>query len=111
LRQAASPLVLVLPVDLPCISTGFLRKLLRRCDPITGAIATLNGELEPLVAVYPRRCHTYATFRIANSQLSVRSFAQACLHERALRTLPVQPADVPCFTNCNTPADLAALDP
>jgi molybdopterin-guanine dinucleotide biosynthesis protein A len=150
LQAAASPLVLVLAVDLPYMTGGFLRKLLagiscttretpsdrsrRRkeadafsiapipppyvggyetceiCGPdardaLIGVVPELNGELEPLVAVYPRRCHRIASDLLADGRRAARDFAEACLRERAVRTLPVEPADARYFENWNTLAD------
>lgn len=39
----------------------------------------------------------------------VCNFAAACLREKAMLTFPVAPADVECFSNWDTPDDLAAV--
>jgi molybdopterin-guanine dinucleotide biosynthesis protein A len=110
LWESISPLVLVVPVDLPHLSAAFLQKLILRCTDSTGALPRLKGALEPLVAVYPKRCHPYACFNIARSQYAVCDFANACLHERAVRTFNVHAKDARCFANCNSPSDLADLE-
>ncbi|MBI5387245.1 MAG: molybdenum cofactor guanylyltransferase [Verrucomicrobia bacterium] len=108
LRAAASPLLLVLAVDLPHMTTVFLRQLAARCDVLTGAVPKLNGELEPLAAIYPKRCHVIASDFITQSRHAARDFAEACLREKAVRTFPVASTDAPCFDNWNTPADVPA---
>jgi molybdopterin-guanine dinucleotide biosynthesis protein A len=105
LRACSAPLLLVLAVDMPKITPPFLRRLLARCDILTGSIPALNGELEPLAAVYPRRCHAFAVQALASSRPAVRDFARACLRQRALRTFEVTPADKEQFTNWNSPGD------
>ena len=50
LHAATSPLLLVLAVDLPRMTTEFLRNLFARCDRLTGVVPKLNGGLEPLAA-------------------------------------------------------------
>ncbi len=109
LREALHPLVLVLPVDLPQMSLEFLQKLISRCDQHTGVVPRHSGALEPLVAVYPSRCHSYAAHALASGQFAVRDFATACLKERAVRPMHIESNETRYFHNCNTPADLALI--
>jgi molybdopterin-guanine dinucleotide biosynthesis protein A len=109
LREATLPSVLVMPVDLPHMSSEFLQKLILGCTECTGAVPTLKGQLEPLVAVYPKRCHAYACSNIARSQYAVCDFTKACLKEGAVRTFEVHAKDARCFANWNSPMDLADL--
>lgn len=111
LDATASPLLLVLAVDLPQMTAAFLRKMASHCDTLTGVVPRLNGEWEPLAAIYPRRCHAFASEAIIHSRRAARDFAAACLRERAVRTLAVARADAICFQNWNTPADVAASVP
>lgn len=111
LRLASSPLVLVLAVDLPQMTPEFLRKLASRCDRFTGAVPMLKGAMEPLAAIYPRRCHSFASTAILKAQRAVRDFAEHCLRERAVRTLAVPARDARCFTNWNSPADVTGPEP
>ena len=108
LRECASPLLLVLAVDLPRMNAPFLGRMLRQCDRLTGAVPRRNGELEPLAAIYPKRCHAFAFAAIAKAQYSARDFASACLHEQAVRILPVTQAEGALFTNWNSPVDVQA---
>jgi molybdopterin-guanine dinucleotide biosynthesis protein A len=111
LATATAPLVLVLAVDLPGITAGLLRKLAAHCDPLTGAVPRLKGELEPLAAIYPKRCHSIVRDCLLKSRRAARDFADACLRERAVRTLPVPGADSGCFENWNVPSDVSAPKP
>lgn len=110
LARMTSDFLLVLPVDLPRMTPVCLAKMMRCCDRLTGAVAELHGEIEPLVAIYPRRCHQYALKHIAHADYAVRSFASACLHDHAVRVFRVPNSQSVCFANCNTPQDLASLD-
>src|SRR5215471_16244499 len=47
LDATQTSLILVLAVDMPRMTPVFLRKLADRCDPLTGAIPKLRGQLEP----------------------------------------------------------------
>lgn len=107
LHACESPLLLVLAVDLPRMTADFLRKLAIRCDRWTGVVPRLNGELEPLAAIYPKRCHAFAFEALARSRRTVRDFAEACRREGAVRYFSVSAADAVCFTNWNRPCDLA----
>lgn len=107
LHECQSPLLLVLAVDLPGMTPEFLLKLTARCDRLTGVIPKLDGELEPLAAIYPKRCHALAFSAIARSRHAAREFATACLHEQAVRSFSVSAGDAKCFANCNRPDDLA----
>lgn len=107
LAASQAPLTLVLAVDLPQMTAGFLRELAAGCDPLTGVVPILDGELEPLAAVYPRRCQALARECLRNAQYSARRFAEMCRREGTVKTMPVSPAAAACFVNWNTPAHAA----
>ncbi len=107
LHACGSPLVLVLAVDLPHMRTDFLAKLIARADAITGVVPLLEGGLEPLAAIYPRRAHEIAFRHIAQSRHSVCDFAEACRRQQAVRTFRVTSLDAACFANWNSPVDPA----
>jgi molybdopterin-guanine dinucleotide biosynthesis protein A len=106
LAEATAPLLLVLALDLPGITSAFLRKLAAHCDPLTGAVPKLRGELEPLAAIYPKRCHFIVRDCLLGFRHAARDFAEACQREHAVRTLAVSRTDARCFGNWNTPADV-----
>jgi len=108
LHACGSPLLLVLAVDLPRMTSAFLQKLASRCDRLTGVVPKLAGELEPLAAIYPKRCHAFASAALTKSRRSARDFATACLVERAVRLVSVSEAEAGCFSNWNCPSDLLA---
>jgi molybdopterin-guanine dinucleotide biosynthesis protein A len=106
LAATTAPLVLVLAVDLPNITSPFLRKLAAQCDALTGSVPELSGELEPLAAIYPKRCHSIVQDCLLKLRRAARDFAEACLHERAVKVFPVSGTDASCFDNWNSPADV-----
>lgn len=105
LHAATFPLVLVLAVDLPYVTTDFLRRLVGGCDSLTGVVLEWNGELEPLVAVYPKACQGMAAEFLTTGRRAARDFAQACLRENAVRVIPADPDYAGCFVNWNAPGD------
>jgi molybdopterin-guanine dinucleotide biosynthesis protein A len=106
LHACRSPLLLVLAVDLPHMTTAFLASLVARARAMTGVVPLRDGSLEPLAATYPRRCHEMAFRLLAQSRHCVRDFAEACLQEGAVRTLRVARRDARCFINWNSPVDV-----
>ncbi len=111
LHECRSPLLLVLAVDLPHITTEFLRKLMTRCDPLTGVVPQLEGRLEPLAAIYPKRCRHFASDFVARWRPVVCQFAEACLEERAVRKFEITNPDADCFSNWNSPEDISTVNP
>lgn len=107
LRQTAHPLLLVLAVDLAQMAPDFLRSLAARCDDLTGAVPKLRGELEPLAAIYPRRCQVIAADFLTQSRRSARDFAEVCHRKQVVRYAVVAQADAACFANWNSPGDVS----
>jgi molybdopterin-guanine dinucleotide biosynthesis protein A len=110
LRETTAPLLLVLAVDLAQMTSTCLKSLAAHCDDLTGAVPTRNGELEPLAAIYPRRCHAIAANCITQARRAARDFAEACHRERAVRFVSVASAFAACFANWNSPTDLPSPD-
>lgn len=109
LHESKSPLLLVLAVDLAQMTPDCLKALAGRCDDLTGAVPRLKGRLEPLAAIYPRRCHAIASSLLLQSHLAAREFAEACHRECAVTFVPVPFASgsATCFANWNSPSDLS----
>lgn len=108
LEVVQAPLLLVLAVDLPNMTTAFLGRLAGQCDPLTGVVPQLAGALEPLAAIYPRRCGAILRRRLAEDRRSAREFAKACVLERAVQIVDVQPQEAPYFANWNAVSDIAS---
>ena len=110
LRAARSKRLLVLAVDLPRMTSAFLRKLHRHCEASeAGIVPALNGRSEPLAAIYPKACHGIASACLDAARWSARAFVDACLRQNAVHPYPVEPPDAPCFDNWNTPDDTRPL--
>jgi molybdopterin-guanine dinucleotide biosynthesis protein A len=109
LDAAQAPFLLVLAVDLPGMTAAFLGKLIQQCRPLAGAVPRLDGGLEPLAAIYPRRCLAIARDCLGRDQRCACGFAEACVRERAVRLFPVDSTDAACFENWNHPADVRGL--
>jgi molybdopterin-guanine dinucleotide biosynthesis protein A len=101
-----SPLLLVVAVDMARLSGEFLRGLVGRADHSTGVVPQCGRRLEPLAAIYPRRCHPFAFNRILAGSRAARDFATDCLREGAVRRWRLPPSRLLDLTNWNRPEDV-----
>ncbi len=110
MRTMHSPRVVVLAVDLPAMTTGFLRGLLTAAGnlpPNRGIIPqTADGFFEPLAAIYPHAALAAAEDRLQGTDRSMQSFVRALIGGELAVAHPVKEADASRFTNWNEPRDL-----
>jgi len=109
LHACTGELLLVLAVDMPRITSECLGGMLAKCDRLTGAVPRLRCGLEPLAAIYPRRCHEIARRFLAERNCVAREFAAACVREKAVRTVAFKESEAKLFANWNSPEDLPTL--
>ena len=96
LRLCATPLLLVLAVDLPRMAASYLRTLVD-CHGVVP-----RGQ--PLCAVYPREAAL-----LAENCGSAQEFAQRCAVAGLVRLREIASNEEQLFFNMNTPEDLAAI--
>ncbi len=106
LHCCAAPLLLVLAVDLPRMTSKVISTLISRSDALTGVVPERDDRLEPLAAIYPKRCHPLAVNRMFRGSGAARDFAADCLREKAIKTWKVPPNMAACFANWNRPEDV-----
>jgi molybdenum cofactor guanylyltransferase len=106
LDAASAPLVLVLAVDLPHLTTAVLHTLLQACTARVGIVPLLNGRIEPLVAVYPKAAMSLALDMLNGQQRAARAFAAACQQAGLVTFHEMLASHWPCFANWNSRADL-----
>ena len=109
LAAATNPLLLVLAVDLPAMTTEFLQRLRAGCAKNIGAIPRVNETLEPLAAFYPKAAHTNAEKMLAEKKFAVKDFAGGCVQAGLAVFIAFSATDSVHFKNCNLPADLPCL--
>ena len=105
LEAASVPLVLVLAVDMPDMTSAMLGHLLGRCGSGTGVVPRVSHRLEPLAAVYPKAAGPLAVELLRQQLRAVRAFAERCQQAGLVALHDVAAADWPCFTNWNAPGD------
>ncbi len=108
LDAASSPLLLVLAVDLPDMSASFFRKLAAGCPENHGAVPRVNGNIEPLAAIYPRAALPLATSLLNEKNFAVKNFAARCEQAALVSFVDVPETDAKFFLNCNFPGELEA---
>lgn len=108
LKVAALPL-LVLAVDMPDMSVGFLRALLAEWrDEETGLVARTGYGFEPLAAIYPQRALPLLRNQMAMQNYRMQSALGFLVAEGIMRVHELGGEEVPLFNNANTPEEYAA---
>ena len=106
LQKCAMPLLVVLAVDLPRMTTDFLRSLLALCHDGQGAVPRAADGFEPLAAVYPAGCACLAAAALRSGDFSMQDFIRLAIEQGLLVEREISEEETPLFANLNTPADL-----
>src|SRR5215217_4822617 len=78
LRRSRTSLLLAFAVDLPHMTSVYLRGLLKLCQREIGVVPGARHRFEPLVAIYPKRSLAVAERFLANGSYSLQNFAASC---------------------------------
>lgn len=110
LRVCASPLLVVLGIDLPLLPVAFLKSLLANCTPGCGAAVSMQGDreslcYEPLGAVYPLAMRELAEAQITAGRLSMQEFIRLGIERGLMRPAQIH-VENDWFTNLNSPDDM-----
>jgi molybdenum cofactor guanylyltransferase len=99
--------LLVLAVDLPNMSSEYLRSLVQVGAPGCGVVPAIEQELEPVVAVYPVEAATVANTCLQQGERSVQAFACRLEQNGLVHIRTVAPGEIVLFKNWNSPEDRA----
>ncbi len=113
LQICRHPLLLVLAVDMPQMTTAVLEELKMQSAGRTGIVPRLAGHVEPLVAFYPKTAAALAAELLQQTPDSgspgAGIFAARCVQMGWSRYHDL-PADVAlCFKSWNQPQDVVSL--
>ncbi|MBL9172273.1 MAG: molybdenum cofactor guanylyltransferase [Verrucomicrobiales bacterium] len=111
LRAASEPRVVVLAVDLPAMSAGFLRELLDRCRNAKGCVPRIHGRFEPLAAVYPRSAWEVVARRLEHGERALQPLLGTLIGAGLMDGVDVTDAQQPLFVNWNRPSDFSEDSP
>ena len=109
LAAMTTPRLLVLAVDLPAMNADFLRQLMEVSSENCGVVPRVSGNLEPLVAVYPKTAQPMATALLNQKSFAVKFFAAQCERAALVSFMDLSAADARFLLNCNAPADWAGV--
>jgi molybdopterin-guanine dinucleotide biosynthesis protein A len=107
LEVAQANRLLVLAVDLPNMSSEYLRSLVQVGAPGCGVVPAIEQELEPVVAVYPVEATTVANTCLQQGERSVQAFACRLEQNGLVNIRTVAPGEIVLFKNWNSPEDRA----
>jgi len=106
LRRARHEHILVLAVDLPQMSSLFLRKLVRRAlRDNRGAVVQLDNRFEALASIYPRRSLALAEQQLGTGDFSMQRFVAAAVDAKLVDVVRLDERDRRYFLNLNTASD------
>ena len=109
LRQAQQPL-LVLAVDLPAMTSDFLRdQLLAGFDGSKGRVFRTAQGYEPLAALYSPALLPLFEDALTVGKLRLQTVIERAVEAGLMAVVEVRPQDEPFFRNANTPDDLARI--
>jgi molybdopterin-guanine dinucleotide biosynthesis protein A len=106
LRCAKHPWVMIVAIDLPCLTPEFFFTLLRECLPGRGMVTVSEKGYEPLSAVYPRTAHAIALRRLRADQLSLQGFVEEAQAAGLVNTRRLNAAEMEILRNWNYPTDM-----
>ena len=116
LAVARHPLVLVVAVDLPHMTSDCARWLVSRGASSAGGrltgcpvgiVPVHNGRWEPLAASYPRQAHSLVKEMLRGRQYAARDFVTRCLKAGWVTAESVPADHQSCFDNWNLPQDVS----
>lgn len=105
LSAASCPLVLMLAVDLPAMTAGWLRQLIDLCHDGRGAVPVVDGRYEPLAAVYPQSLAAEARARMDRGELALQSIVDQGIAAAVLKAWKVESEIATVLVNWNRLGD------
>jgi molybdopterin-guanine dinucleotide biosynthesis protein A len=109
LLAASADFLIVLAVDMPAMTTGFLRKLLDRAGP-RGVVPQLEDRYQGLAAIYPAHIWVIVQQILASADRSLQQLVRLALAAELVTIYPVGEDERGLFQNLNQPADLREVN-
>jgi molybdopterin-guanine dinucleotide biosynthesis protein A len=98
--------LLALAVDMPFITVSHLRKICDCARPGVGVVPVVNGKMEPLAAVYPKRAGSIFAEALRGSDYSLQRLVGRLAELEFIREIPIAAAAGRFYRSLNYPADL-----
>jgi len=107
LRRARQPLLLVLAIDLPDVTSAFLADLVHRSSTSgLGIVPRRDQWFEPLAAVYPQTCLPLVEECLRGEDHSMQHFVREAVARNLLEERTLTFTEQALFRNLNAPSDL-----
>ena len=106
--------LVVLAVDLPAMTAGFLRGLLVAAEGSVSGVGTgvvpqgEDGFFEPLAAVYPKSALAEARARLRGGELAMQRFVRRLVETGEVAARRIGPEETLLFANWNRPEDVGS---
>lgn len=104
LRQTRADFLVTLAVDMPAMTTDFLRELLEASGP-AGVVPLVEGFYCGAAAVYPVRILPLVETILAENDRSFQRLIREAAASSLMHVKPVSPEERPLFENWNGPED------
>ncbi len=98
--------LLALAVDMPFITVSNLKEVCDCVTPGLGAVPVVNGRLEPLAAVYPKRAASIFAEALHGTDYSLQRLVRRLTSLELVREIPMPDDAGRVYRSINCPADL-----
>jgi len=106
LAAAPTSHVVFLAIDLPRITSDFLKSLCAQITPATGIVPRNEYFYEGLAAIYPTSLAGLAAEVTAAEDHSLQAFVRQAIRLGLVEAVPLAESEGPLFANLNTPKDV-----
>ncbi len=107
LAEAVNNQVLILAVDMPAMSSGFLKKLAGMTTQESGIVPQIGEAYEPLCAIYPRAALPGVRDQLlVEEDYSLQALVRRLIQHGLMQSFRVPDAEAGLFRNLNFPSDI-----
>jgi len=111
LTESANDYCLILPVDMPFISSELISHIIKNAhNSKISAVILPNGHIEPLCAIYPKSIASEIKIHIENGDFKLINILKNLSFKTILINESLDFYNKMLFANINTPADKAQFD-
>jgi molybdopterin-guanine dinucleotide biosynthesis protein A len=108
LARSRSSHLLALAIDMPFMTTDYLKSLGKQIQPGCGVVPKIGSRAEPLAAIYPARAIVDVRAALRGPDFSLQTLVKQLVGNRKLRPIAVRQSEQSYFSNLNEPEDLAS---
>lgn len=106
LNNLRSDLLIVLAIDLPQMTSAFIKKMVESCARDYGVVMKRGLYYEPLAAVYPKALVALAQTHLDQKRFALQDLLMEAETEGLVRSILLREEELPLFKNVNSPSDI-----